>query len=67
MTTAEGQPHVRGDNGTQARAGVPAGAKRREPRRGWRARAATRPPKEHAGSFEGEQSGCRFRAAERPR
>src|SRR5712691_740597 len=47
-TTAEGPPHVCGDDGDEARARVTAGAKRREPRRGWRARAATRPPKEHA-------------------
>jgi hypothetical protein len=52
MTAAEGRPHVRGDDGDEAGAGVTAGAKRREPRRGWRARAATRPPKEHPGDFD---------------
>ena len=51
--TAECPPHVRGDDGAGAGAGVTAEAKRREPRRGWRARAATRHPKEHAGDFEG--------------
>src|SRR5437867_5979798 len=45
--------------GAEARAGVPAGAKRREPRRGWRARAAPEIPEEHPGGFEGETSGWR--------
>src|SRR5258706_15704923 len=52
-TTAEGPPHVRGDDGAEVGARVTAGAQRREPRRGWRARAATRPLKEPAGRFEG--------------
>src|SRR5258706_13261066 len=43
--TAEGRPD-RGDDGDEARAGVTAGAKRRDPRRGGRPRAATRHPKE---------------------
>ena len=43
---------VRGDDGDEAGARVTAGAKLREPRRGWRARAATRPAKEPSGRFE---------------
>ncbi len=46
---AEGPPQGRGDDGDEAGAGVPAGAKRREARRAWRARAARRPPKEPSG------------------
>src|SRR6266568_1348915 len=53
--------------GPRRRAGVPAGAQRREPRRGWRARAATRPLEEHPSGFEERRSGCQFGAAERPR
>src|SRR5260221_11286580 len=49
--TQERRPkaYLVGDDGDEARAGVTAGGKRREPRRGWRARAATRPPKKHLG------------------
>jgi hypothetical protein len=47
---------------------VTAGAKRREPRRGWRARAAPQDHEEHAGDFEGGASDRRwssqFRAEE---
>jgi hypothetical protein len=70
MTAAEGRPHVRGDDGDEAGAGVTAGAKRREPRRGWRARGATRPPKEHPGDFEEDGQAVpvwSVRVAERPR
>jgi hypothetical protein len=58
MKPAEGRPHVRGDDGDEAGARVTAGAKRREPRRGWRARAATRHPKEHPGDFEENPPGA---------
>src|SRR5260221_14675772 len=56
-TTAEGPPHVRGDDGAEVGARVTAAAKRREPRRGWRARGATRRPKEpRATSLQGASS-----------
>lgn len=38
-----------------------AGAKRREPRRGWRARAAARPPKEHSAKALSLPSRCHVR------
>jgi hypothetical protein len=49
--TAEGPPHVRGDDGVEARAGMPAGAQRREPEGLARPRSAEA-AEEHSGDFE---------------
>ena len=43
--------NLRGDEGAGARAGVTAGAQRREPRRGWRARAARRSVRSYLGEI----------------